>query len=111
MLGVLVSLSVLYGGVTGKLVLDSLEDLLVGEVGNQVYDVGRVLAEGDMVNKTTQDSECQGVMEELQMWEVFTIEEGKEVSNLLEVVKQIAEDTMQITNSKEPWVQGSVIMR
>ena len=105
--------AVLYGNVTGKLVLDSLDDLLIGEGDDQVYDIGRIVSEGDMVNKTTQESECIGVMEEIQTWEVFTKEEGKEVSNLLEVVNRIdlIQDTMQISNMKEPWVRGSVIIR
>jgi len=113
MFGVIVSLVVICGHVTGKLVLDSLADLLIGEGDAQVYDVVRVVTEGDMVNKTMQESECPGVMEELQIWEVFTKEEGREVSNILEVAKMIdlTKDTMQISNIKEPWVRGSVIIR
>ena len=99
--------------VRGKLVVDSLTELMIGQGDDLVYDVQRINKEGDMVNKTLEESECEGVMEEIQTWEVITIEEGKEMSNQLEVVKLIdlTQDTMQITNVREPWVKGSVIIR
>ena len=99
--------------VRGKLVVDSLTELMIGQGDDMVYDVQRIIKEGDMVNKTLEESECEGVMEEIQTWEVITIEEGKEMSNLLEVAKLIdlTQDTMQITNIREPWVKGSVIIR
>ena len=99
--------------VRGKLVVDSLTELMIGQGDDLVYDVQRINNEGDMVNKTLEESECEGVMEEIQTWEVITIEEGKEMSNQLEVVKLIdlTQDTMQITNVREPWVKGSVIIR
>ena len=99
--------------VGGKLVVDSLTELMIGQGDDLVYDVQRIIKEGDMVNKTLEESECEGVMEEIQTWEVITIEEGKEMSNQLEVVKLIdlTQDTMQITNVREPWVKGSVIIR
>ena len=99
--------------VRGKLVVDSLTELMIGQGDYLVYNVQRIIKEGDMVNKTLEESECEGVMEEIQTWEVITIEEGKEMSNQLEVVKLIdlTQDTMQITNVREPWVKGSVIIR
>ena len=99
--------------VRGKLVVDSLTELMIGQGDDLVYNVQRIIKEGDMVNKTLEESECEGVMEEIQTWEVITIEEGKEMSNQLEVVKLIdlTQDTMQITNVREPWVKGSVIIR
>ena len=99
--------------VRGKLVVDSLTELMIGQGDDLVYDVQRIIKEGDMVNKTLEESECEGVMEEIQTWEVITIEEGKEMSNQLEVAKLIdlTQDTMQITNVREPWVKGSVIIR
>ena len=110
---VLVSLLLICEHVSGKLVVDSLAELMIGEGDDLAYNVQRIIREGDMVNKTLEESECAGVMEEIQMWEVITIEEGKEISNLLEVAKLIdlTQDTMQITNTREPWVQGSVIIR
>ena len=109
----LVSLLVVCDHVAGKLVVDSLADLMIGEGDDKAYDVLRIVGEGDMVNKTLEESECPGVMEEIQLWEVITMEEGKEVSNLLEVAKLIdlIQDTMQITNIREPWIKGSVIIR
>ena len=90
--------------VRGKLVVDSLTELMIGQGDDLVYDVQRINKEGDMVNKTLEESECEGVMEEIQTWEVITIEEGKEMSNQLEVVKLIdlTQDAMQITNVREP---------
>jgi len=99
--------------VIGKLVVQSLAELMIGEGDDIAYDVQRIIKEGDMVNKTLEESECPGVMEEIQTWEVITLEEGEETSNLLEVAKLIdlIQDTMQITNVREPWVKGSVIIR
>ena len=99
--------------VMGKLVVQSLAELMIGEGDDIAYDVQRIIKEGDMVNKTLEESECPGVMEEIQTWEVITLEEGEETSNLLEVAKLIdlIQDTMQITNVREPWVKGSVIIR
>lgn len=113
MYAVIVTVLVMCGCVQGKLIVESLADLMIGEGDDLIYDVHRIIAEGDMVNKTLEESECPGVMEEIQMWEVITKEEGKEISNLLEVAKLIdlTQDTMQITNTREPWVKGSVIIR
>ena len=110
---VLVAILLFCEFVRGKLVVDSLTELMIGQGDDMVYDVQRIIKEGDMVNKTLEESECEGVMEEIQTWEVITIEEGKEMSNLLEVAKLIdlTQDTMQITNVREPWVKGSVIIR
>ena len=110
---VLVFISVICQLVRGKLVVDSLAELMIGEGDDIAYDVQRIIKEGDMVNKTLEESECAGVMEEIQTWEVITMEEGEEISNLLEVAKLIdlTQDTMQITNVREPWVKGSVIIR
>ena len=109
----LVTVLVMCGCVRGKLIVESLADLMIGEGDDLAYDVHRIVTEGDMVNKTLEESECPGVMEEIQMWEVITIEEGKEISNLLEVAKlmDLIHDTRQITNSREPWIKGSVIIR
>ena len=113
MIFVLVAILLFCEFVRGKLVVDSLTELMIGQGDDMVYDVQRIISEGDMVNKTLEESECEGVMEEIQTWEVITIEEGKEMSNLLEVAKLIdlTQDTMQITNVREPWVKGSVIIR
>ena len=99
--------------VKAKLVVDSLDDLLISNGDELVYDIQRIIREGDMMNKSLQESECPGVMEEVETWEVFTREDGEEVSNGLEVFKTIdlVSDTMQVTNINEPWVKGSVIIR
>ena len=96
-----------------KLVVDNLDDLMIGEGDDLTYDIQRIISEGVLTNKTLQESECPGVMEEIQIWEVMTREEGEEVSNLLEVSKLIdlITDTMQVTNIREPWVRGSVLIR
>ena len=99
--------------VRGKLVVDSLADLMIGEGDDIAYDMQQIIKEGEIVNQTLEESECAGVMEEIQTWEVITMEEGEEISSLLEVAKLIdlTQDTMQITNVREPWVKGSVIIR
>ena len=97
----------------GRLVLDSLEELMVLEGGERVLDGHRVMSEGDLVNTTARESHCEGVMEELEVWEVITVEGGKNIRNHFEITKliDVEQDTIQISNIREPWVTGHVLIR
>ena len=99
--------------VGGRLVLDSLDELIIMEGEEKVLDGQRVMREGDLVNTTVRESDCRGVMEEMEVWEVVTVEEGKEIKNHFEITKiiDVVQDTMQIHNAREPWVKGSVMIR
>jgi hypothetical protein len=52
-------------------------------------------------------------MDELLTFEYFTLEDGVEVVRRQKIQKVIDVflDSMQFTNAREPWVQGSVIIR
>ena len=99
--------------VAGRLVLDSLEELYLGEGEETTLDGERVMREGDLVNTTTRESHCKGVMEELEVWEVITVEKGKNIRNHFEINKliDVEQNTMQISNALEPWVVGHVLIR
>ena len=113
MLGVRLFSFLMFEFLAGRLVLDSLEELMVLEGEERVLDGQRVMSEGDLVNTTVRESHCEGVMEELEVWEVITVEGGENIRNHFEITKliDVEQDTMQISNIREPWVIGHVIIR
>jgi len=105
----------LYMGVVAeaKLVVLNQDELLLSRDPLEV-DVWRVAREADIVNSTEIPSdECPGVNDELLTFQYFVLENGIEVPKLQQIQKvlDVFIDTMQLTNAREKWVQGSVIIR
>lgn len=77
-------------------------------------DVVRISQEGELVNSSLVESdECPGVMDELLTFQYWTLEAGEEVPrySVIQRVTDMVLDTMQLTNAREAWVTGSVIIR
>ena len=89
------------------------EDELYLEDGNM--DAERILAEADVINSTVrQCAHCPFVEEELKYFEYFIVDEdGNEQRDVIEAQIPIDNiiDNMQLTNTKEPWITGHVILR
>ena len=98
--------------VSDEIVGEKLEQVIVREGDDEVViDGSKIVSDGKLL--VTKVQECPGVMEEIELWELITVEDGKEVSNRVEVFKtvDITQDTRQVTNRREPWIRGSVIIR
>ena len=91
-----------------------MDDLLVIQDGVTVLDGERVMRQGDFINSTTRPSpHCKEVTEEVEVWEVLSMENGEVVRNHFEITKlvDVVEDTLQISNVREPWIEGHVLIR
>ena len=100
--------------VSDEIVGEKLEQVIVGEGDDEVViDGSKIVSDGKLLVTKVQESKCPGVMEEIELWELITVEDGEEVSNRVELVKtvDITQDTRQVTNRREPWIRGSVIIR
>jgi len=77
-------------------------------------DVWRIAQEADIVNSTEVPSEeCPGVADELITFQYFVLKDGVELPRQQQIQKvvDVFIDSMQLTNARETWVQGSVIIR
>ena len=100
--------------VSDEIVGEKLEQVIVGEGDDEVViDGSKIVSDGKLLVTKVQESKCPGVMEEVELWELITVEDEEEVSNRVELVKtvDITQDTRQVTNRREPWIRGSVIIR
>ena len=97
-----------------RLVVNSVDELLVMKDGVTGLDGERVMREGDLINSTIRESpRCPGTDEELQLWEVLSVEDGEVIRNHFEITKiiDVEKDTLQISNVREPWIEGHIIIR
>ena len=93
--------------------LTSLDELMVIQGKDKVFDGWKVMEAGKLLKSMERESSCKGVLEELQVWEVTTKENGKWIKNHFEMTKvvDVTQDTMQIFNVEEPWIKGHLIIR
>ena len=97
-----------------RLVVNTVDELLVKKDGVTGLDGERVMKEGDLINSTTRESpQCPGREEEVQLWEVLSVEDEKVIRNHFEITKiiDVEKDILQISNVREPWIEGHIIIR
>jgi len=96
-----------------KLVVLDEADLVLSRDPWEI-DVWRIAQEADIVNSTEVPSEeCPGVADELITFQYFVLKDGVELPRQQQIQKvvDVFIDSMQLTNARETWVQGSVIIR
>ena len=95
---------------SSRLVLDSWDDLYQDD-GR--VDVDRLNSEAVLLGVATEPfPECPEMEIEVRDFEIFLRKNGEEVRDTVQTAKLVDDISVQhVRNEKEPWIQGTVILR